>query len=338
MSTIPSGRPLRPLIQRAIEEYENAPVALFDAAHGQPNWAQTGFVSREMHSNFAGMTEILCRMGFRCQTTGEDPLEKHLPNSKLLVIPPPTGHYDRQRQRWRPAPELHFTVQEIRAIVDFVASGGRLLAFAYRFGDSFTHANLFELMAMFGCQLNNDVVLDARNFRDNHPLQLHFDTPRDLISAAWAREKTTLVRWRPMATFSILPGYDASPIVHSPGGHSISFDRRMRQISFAQLPIAVAGLHGSGRFEFFGGPHAFETGPLGLLRNADNACFLQNVLKWLNSSERSDFHSFESTDRNAAKWSKVENQGEGARMVASVERVLRRSGISSALSKPHCVP
>ena len=47
----------------------NDPVALFDANHGQPNWAHTGFPSREMHSNFAGLTEILCRLGFHCRST-----------------------------------------------------------------------------------------------------------------------------------------------------------------------------------------------------------------------------------------------------------------------------
>jgi hypothetical protein len=38
-------------------------LAVFDASHGQPNWAQTGFTSREMHTNFAGLMELLCRFG-----------------------------------------------------------------------------------------------------------------------------------------------------------------------------------------------------------------------------------------------------------------------------------
>ena len=52
----------------------NSPVALFDTSHGQSNWAQTGFPSREMHSNFAGLTEILCRLGFLCRSTAGKPL------------------------------------------------------------------------------------------------------------------------------------------------------------------------------------------------------------------------------------------------------------------------
>jgi 7-carboxy-7-deazaguanine synthase len=50
------------------------PVAVFDATHGQRNWVQTGFSSREMHTNFAGLTEMLCRLGFQCRTTGGEPL------------------------------------------------------------------------------------------------------------------------------------------------------------------------------------------------------------------------------------------------------------------------
>ena len=67
------------------------PVALFDAGHVQPNWAQTGFPSREMHSNFAGLTEVLCRLGFQCRSTNGHPLAQHLTRARLLIIPSPTG-------------------------------------------------------------------------------------------------------------------------------------------------------------------------------------------------------------------------------------------------------
>src|SRR5437016_4333090 len=33
---------------------QSPPLALFDTNHGQRNWAQTGFNSREMHTNFVG--------------------------------------------------------------------------------------------------------------------------------------------------------------------------------------------------------------------------------------------------------------------------------------------
>ena len=37
---------------------------LFDAAHGQANWAQTGFTSRELNSNFTGLATVLSEL--RC--------------------------------------------------------------------------------------------------------------------------------------------------------------------------------------------------------------------------------------------------------------------------------
>ncbi len=40
----------------------------------------------------------------------------------------------------------------------FLESGGRLLTFALRFGDSFTQTNLGDLCLALGCQLNDDAV------------------------------------------------------------------------------------------------------------------------------------------------------------------------------------
>ncbi len=66
------------------------PVALFDASHGQKRWAQTGFPSREMHTNFSGITEVLCRRGLdlridtirRCQASGRGTV----PPGRLLWV------------------------------------------------------------------------------------------------------------------------------------------------------------------------------------------------------------------------------------------------------------
>ena len=54
------------------------PVALFDASHGQANWAQTGFPSRQMHPNFACLTEIFCRLGFQCRSINGQSLTPQL--------------------------------------------------------------------------------------------------------------------------------------------------------------------------------------------------------------------------------------------------------------------
>ena len=90
------------LVKRSPNLNGPLPLALFDASHGQTNWAQTGFPSREMHTNFAGLTEILCRRGFHCGSTGPESLPAQLATSRLLIIPPPTGRYDSRKERWRP--------------------------------------------------------------------------------------------------------------------------------------------------------------------------------------------------------------------------------------------
>jgi len=128
----------------------SAPLALFDAGHGQANWAQTGLPSRELHTNFAGLAEILCRRGLRCQRTGRAAFGAQLATCRLLVIPPPTGTYDARKERWRFQRAARFTREEVRAVLGFVRSGGRLLAFGYRFGDSFTETNLGDLCLPLG--------------------------------------------------------------------------------------------------------------------------------------------------------------------------------------------
>ena len=90
-----------------------------------------------MHSNFAGLTEMLCRLGLQCRTTNGIPLSHHLSQTKLLVLPPPTGRYDPRRERWRCEPGTLFAREHVQDILSFLQSGGNLLAFAYRFGDSF---------------------------------------------------------------------------------------------------------------------------------------------------------------------------------------------------------
>jgi len=319
------------------------PVVLFDAGHGQPNWAQTGFPSREMHSNFAGLTEILCRLGFQCRSTNGSPLTPQLSQAKLLVVPPPTGCYDAGKERWCRQRSALFTRDEVCAVLRFLQGGGRLLAFAYRFGDSFTQTNLRDLFAPLGCQLNDDAVIDARSFRRIHPLQMHFDTPSDSLPPIWARAGVTAVRWHPSATFNILPGATAWPLALSMGGSCLSFNRTLRQINFASLPLAVAGRHRMGRFALFGGSHLFETSPLGLLSQADNTRFLQNILHWL--LEDSPVQPL--ADAPANSWgrdgsltslTRVDGRGEGGRTIASVERLLRKTGVLKALSRARWMP
>lgn len=254
------------------------PLALFDASHGQTNWEQTGFPSREMHTNFAGLTEILCRRGFHCRSTGSKSLPAQPATCRLLIIPPPTGRYDARKERWRAERSALFTREEVRAVLGFLQGGGRLLAFGYRFGDSFTQTNLGDLFGPLGCQLNDDAVIDIRALRQTHPLHLHFDTPVGSLPASWARSGVSSVCWRPVATFTLASGATAWPLALSTGGRCLSFDRTLRRICFESLPLAVAGQHGTGRFALVGGPHVFESSSLGLLAMADNTRFLHNIL------------------------------------------------------------
>ena len=330
---------------------ENPPgkfTVIFDEIHGQPNWSQTGFTSRQRRTNFSGMVELLARLGGECSSHIEKPL--FLPETRLLVIPTPTGAYDQVNECWQREPAALFESDEICHILGFLRNGGRLLAFAYRFGDSFTQTNLGHLFAPLGCLLNDDAIVDLERLQTTHPLQSLFETGYDLLPLSWASAGVEKVLWRHMATFTIVPGADVRPLAFSPGGCCITYNRTQRQISFQSLPIAVAGLYGRGRFAFFGGPHAFETGSFGLLPQARNARFLENILHWLLSEEPLEDHPStpsskgeewrlrQAADQNWLRFSRILSQGEGEAAVAFVDRLLRDTGVLKALSRAKWLP
>jgi hypothetical protein len=322
-----------------------SPLVLFDASHGQPNWSQTGFTSREMHSNYCGVMELLCRLGCVCQSTRSESFSKMRARVRLLVIPPPTGTYSAAKKCWLPQPECLFTPEQIHEILQFVHNGGRLLAFGYRFGDSFTRSNLRELLSPLGCILNDDAVIDLQSIREVYPLDAYFETTPELFPLAWSRKDVGSVRWRTMATFTLLPGTNLTPLALSAGGNCISFNRSFRRISFASLPIAVAGQHGQGRVALFGGPHLFEIGNYGLLSANDNAKFVQNVLHWLLDdgdpqlvSESTTHHSLGAFVFNDGLQTVSHGQQPSEQTVAYVERVLRRTGVLKALNRPQWLP
>jgi len=292
------------------------------------------------------MMELLCRLGCTCVPSGLEPLPDLLNRARLLVVPPSTGRYNTAKKCWQPQPDALFTAEHIRDILRFVQEGGRLLAFAYRFGDSFTNSNLRELLSPLGCLLNDDAVVDLQLLRNTHPLDVYFDTPQILLPLGWSRQRVTTVRWRTMATFTILPGVNVRPLALSAGGSCISFNRSLRRISFASLPVAIAGQLGRGRFALFGGPHAFETGGFGLLTSHDNARFLQNVLRWLLDEGPADLqveptihHALGTFYFNNGLEITRQDTGHGEQQtVAYVERVFRRTGILKALDRPQWLP
>lgn len=323
-------------------------LALFDHSHGQANWSQTGFPSRELGTNFSGIADALAAREFECLAIQPGRLPDVLRQARILVLPPPTGVYDPDEESWRPLPASRLTAAEVEAILHFLSDGGRLLAFAYRFGDSFTGTNLSDLCARLGCPLNDDAVFDVTRLREEHPLQLHFETRADTIPMPWARSGISVVCWRPTATFRLIPGATAAPMVLSPGGRCIAFDRVERRIRFQSLPIAVAGQRGRGRFALFGGPHVFETGPFGLLPAADNRSLLANVLGWLldetgaaHGSSGMTASGIATDSTSANEWRRlweVDDVGPGRPMVAFVERLLHETGILKALGRPCWMP
>ena len=316
---------------------------LFDEAHGQAHWNQTGFTSRQRHTNFAGLAAVFERLGGQCDSQNARPLD--LSRARLLVVPPPTGKYNPGGECWRQDATSLFSPDEISQILHYLRQGGRLLAFAYRFGDSFTQTNLGQLFAPLGCLLNDDAIVDLERVRTTHPLQSLFVTERDLIPLPWAASGVERVAWRYMATFTVVPGADAKPLVYTPGGSCVSYNRTHRQITFQSLPIAVAGLHGLGRFVLFGGPHAFETGVFGLLHHGHNTRFLQRVLQWLLSESPLDADGVPSrlkveqerlkraAEQNWHRFCQVRDEGEGEATVAVMDRLLRETGTLRALGK-----
>jgi hypothetical protein len=146
-----------------------------------------------------------------------------------------------------------------------------------------------------------------------------------------------------VATFTLLPGTRAWPLALSTGGGCFSFDRTLRRICFASLPIAVSGRHGLGRFVLFGGPHLFESNQLGLLSHPDNARFLRNTLDWLLCDAEEDDASLQPQAASASATyfpdlSRVEENAHGERIVTSVERVLRKTGVLKALGRAKWMP
>ena len=73
---------------------DNTFQVLFDAAHGQANWAQTGFSFRELHSNFRGLAAVLSVLKCDCHRHEGCRLTGALAAVDFLVIPPPTGAYN----------------------------------------------------------------------------------------------------------------------------------------------------------------------------------------------------------------------------------------------------
>jgi hypothetical protein len=206
------------------------PLALFDQTHGQANWARTGFTARTASGTFEGLKRLLNQNGSACRIIDQKPLSEFLQPRHLLVIPPPTGQYVIRPRAWSMDQASIFSDNEIVSILSFLNQGGRLLSFAYRFGDSFTKTNLGQLYAALGCLLNDDAVIDMPRLKTTHPLHSKFETMPEALHPEFAT--TSPIRWRAMATFTILPNASAHPVAFSPGGPCIAYNATFRRLTF----------------------------------------------------------------------------------------------------------
>ena len=127
--------------------------AIFDVGHGQENWVKTGFQARTLTGSLSGLVGIYSENGVTCSTgclSNQSSID-----TDLLVIPSPAGKFNHQELQWEPSPETRFKETEIESILDYVRNGGRLIAFSYRFGDSFTKTNLKDLFLPMGCLIQD---------------------------------------------------------------------------------------------------------------------------------------------------------------------------------------
>ncbi|MFC2146685.1 restriction endonuclease, partial [Acidobacteriota bacterium] len=213
----------------------------------------------------------------------------HLKDAFALVIPPPTGSFKMISifgGEWIQDDGSMLTRDEINGILTFLNSGGRLLAFSYRFGDSFSKTNLSELFTGLGWLLNNDAVIDLRFAGKEHPLYTTFETAAEDIMQRWAVEGIKTVRWRPVTTFRRLPNATGQPLVYPPAS-TASFNLDNHLIAYERNPICVFGEYGAGRYVLIGGPHAFEETEFGFLVLPGNSRLLSNILRWLLDCENS---------------------------------------------------
>ena len=317
---------------------------LFDTGHGQNHWAQTGFLPRTCSHSFSGVAKILSEMGFRC-SSGAITAE-HLKNSQILVIPPPTGQFNHKFSRWDRLESSLFSEEEIQRILQFIHGGGHLLAFSYRFGDSFTQTNMRELIGPLGCLLHESAVINLDSFlSEKHPLMVPFETNKECLPILGQGHVPCPVHWRSMTTLSILPGATASPLAVSPP-RCVGFYQSSYRLIHDRQPIGVGGIYGNGRFAIFGGPHAFETGGYGLLPYNGNRKFVERVIHWLVSNKEPvpkdpfclDLRSNRSCSSHVKDmWIQVSGSTSphkrGELLVSFVDGIFQESGVLSGLGK-----
>lgn len=139
---------------------EKKTTVVFDEAHGQRRWGDTGFPPHTIDGLYSSLVML-------CQTKLELDLSRTvdrispqlLDNIDVFVIPSPTGKFN-HLCFWDTTHDSKFTSSECQLLWNFVANGGGLLIMAHRHSDDFTKSNLNELAKPFGLEFRPRVFVN----------------------------------------------------------------------------------------------------------------------------------------------------------------------------------
>lgn len=137
---------------------------LFDEAHGQRRWGETGFpahTANGMYLPFAEFAETALSLIPKCNT--ELFSADVLGQARIVVVPNPTGRL--VQWQWIEEPDTKLKKAECQSLWNFVAQGGSLVILAHRHADEFTHANLNELAQPFGFEFSPKVFITQEGVR-----------------------------------------------------------------------------------------------------------------------------------------------------------------------------
>jgi len=123
---------------------------LFDVGHGQRNWGGPDYDSErpQIDFDYAGFAGLFAGAG--CTVAAHDSrlTAAALAGSRVLVMVSPL--------------RVRCDAEEIKALLEYVAAGGRLLALGYYGGDAHLAANLSDLLQPYGIGIDASAVRDAK--------------------------------------------------------------------------------------------------------------------------------------------------------------------------------
>jgi hypothetical protein len=123
---------------------------LFDVGHGQQAWGGPDYDSErpQIDFDYAGFAGLFAEAGCTVEAHGSRLTAASLAGSSVLVMVSPL--------------RARCDAEEIKALLEYVAAGGRLLALGYYGGDAHLAANLSELLQPYGIGIDASAVRDAK--------------------------------------------------------------------------------------------------------------------------------------------------------------------------------